>query len=78
MQNGSKFRLEDVSIFLNGDHLHVIGSGEDETLVSLYDIADELFNQPINDPSLIPKVIIGLHNVITYIEDKQNIKRTLN
>ena len=72
MINGNKFKLEDVSIFLNGDNLHVIGHNEEEISVSLYDLADELFNQPIDDPALVPKVIIGLYSVINYIEEKSN------
>ena len=78
MQNGNDLKLKDISIFLDGDYLHVIGPNKEEIPVSLYALADHLFNQPIDNPNLIPDVIRGLKNVITYIEDKQNIKRTLN
>ena len=77
MANGSKFRLQDVSIFLEGDHLHLMGSGEEEALVSLYDLADQLFNQPLDVPHLVPRVILGLHNVIDYIEEKSEQKKVL-
>ena len=48
MINGNEFKLEDVSIFLNGDNLHVIGDNEEEISVSLYDLADEFLSQQID------------------------------
>jgi|TARA_R110000787_G_scaffold101299_1_gene206661 hypothetical protein len=74
----NEFRLKDISIFLDGDSLHIIGPNHEEMPISLYALADNLFNQPLDNPELVPAVIRGLKNVIGYIEEQQiTNKRTL-
>ena len=70
----NKFRLEDLSIFLDGETLHVIGPNHEEIPVSLYELADHVFEpQIIDNPSLIPNVIKGLKNVVEYMEHKFSV-----
>jgi hypothetical protein len=74
MEKGSKFGLKDVSIFLDGETLHVIGPDHEEIPVSLYELADHVFEpQIIDNPSLIPDVIKGLKNVVEYMEHKFSV-----
>jgi hypothetical protein len=74
MENGSKFGLEDIAIFLDGETLHVIGPNHEEIPVSLYELADHVFEpQIIDNPSLIPDVIKGLKNVVEYMEHKFSV-----
>ena len=71
MENGNEFKLEDISIFLDGDTLHIIGPNHEEIPVSLYELADHVLEpQIIDNPSLIPNVIKGLKNVVEYMEHK--------
>jgi len=74
MKNKNELTLANLAIFLDGDYLHVIGPNKEEMPVSLYALADHLFNQPIDNPNLIPDVIRGLKNVIEYIENKSTTR----
>ena len=74
MKNKNELTLANLAIFLDGDYLHVIGPNHEEIPVSLYTLADHLFNQPIDNPDLIPDVIRGLKNVIEYIENKSTTR----
>jgi hypothetical protein len=74
MTNENKFTLKDISIFLDGETLHVIGPNHEEIPVSLYELADHVFEpQIIDNPSLIPDVIKGLKNVVEYMEHKFSV-----
>ena len=74
MTNENKFTLKDISIFLGGETLHVIGPNHEEIPVSLYELADHVFEpQIIDNPSLIPDVIKGLKNVVEYMEHKFSV-----
>ena len=76
MENGNNFRLEDIAIFLNGETLHVIGPNHEEIPVSLYELADHVFEpQIIDNPSLIPDVIKGLKNIVEYMEHKLSSRK---
>ena len=75
MTNENKFTLKDISIFLDGETLHVIGPNHEEIPVSLYELADHVFEpQIIDNPSLIPDVIKGLKNVVEYMEHKFSVR----
>ena len=72
----NKFRLEDLSIFLDGETLHVIGPNHEEIPVSLYELADHVFEpQIIDHPSKISDVIKGLKNVVEYMEHKLSARK---
>jgi len=72
----NKFRLEDLSIFLDGETLHVIGPNHEEIPVSLYELADHVFEpQIIDNPSKISDVIKGLKNVVEYMEHKLSARK---
>ena len=74
MTNENKFTLKDISIFLDGETLHVIGPNHEEIPVSLYELADHVFEpQIIDNPSKIPDVIKGLKNVVEYMEHKFSV-----
>jgi|TARA_B110000238_G_C15890890_1_gene337616 hypothetical protein len=76
MENENKFTLKDISIFLDGETLHAIGPDHEEICVSLYELADHLFEpQVIDNPSLIPNVIEGLKNVVEYMEHKLSSRK---
>lgn len=76
MTNENKFTLKDISIFLDGETLHVIGPNHEEIPVSLYELADHVFEpQIIDDPSLIPNVIKGLKNIVEYMEHKLSARK---
>ena len=72
----NKFTLEDLSIFLDGETLHVIGPNHEEIPVSLYELADHVFEpQIIDNPSKISDVIKGLKNVVEYMEHKLSARK---
>jgi hypothetical protein len=76
MENENKFGLEDIAIFLDGETLHVIGPNHEEIPVSLYELADHVFEpQIIDNPSLVPDVIKGLKNVVEYMEHKLSARK---
>ena len=76
METGNEFKLADISIFLDGDTLHIIGPNHEEIPVSLYELADHVLEpQIIDNPSLIPNVIKGLKNVVEYMEHKLEARK---